>query len=148
MNFMRVVDYKPWRGPLNVCSKGMRDSYKFSLSLICCLASADIKQNVLYSNGIQILLIIYFKRDTQRGKDTDRQRGRETDRQTDRQRQRERYGIRKKVKGCKHNKPYNVRIQVFKYSSIQVADVVMLQMSKTEARPYVEENSYNNFLDY
>ena len=108
-----------------------------------CLASADIEQNVLYGNGIQILLIIYFKRDTQRGKDTDRQR--ETDRQTDTQRQRERqnteYG-----KGYSPICTINLIIQYT--HSIQVADVVMLQMSKTEARPYVEENSYNNFLDY
>ena len=56
----------------------------------------------MYGNGIQILLIIYFKRDTQRGKDTDRQRERQTDRQTDRRTDREaerktEYGIWKKV---------------------------------------------------
>ena len=45
----------------------------------------------MYGNGIQILLIIYFKRDTQRGKDTDRQR--EADRQTEAERKTE-YGKR------------------------------------------------------
>ena len=71
-----------------------------------CLASADIEQNVLYGNGIQILLIIYFKRDTHRGKDTDRQRERQTDRHTEAERKTE-HGIRKRIQPHLHNKRYN-----------------------------------------